>query len=178
MWEHGRIGSSLTDLKLRVSRTLEDRRRAQRQLALAGGEAHGLDVFICYNNLDAVHARRVADGLRRRKINVWHDERNLQLGSPIASVIAEAIDGCKVSLVLLGQHGVGPFQELELEALIEKQYRQRRAAMAEAVICPVLLTPSTTTPFKLGVVGRSAFTLGDDDSRLDLLADEVEALLA
>jgi len=96
-------------------------------------EVEEFDVFLCHNWEDKPAVRRLAQQLRERGLRPWLDERELRPGLPWQPMVEDVIAGIPAAAVIVGQSGVGPWQNQELAAFL-RQFVRRRCA-----VIPVLL---------------------------------------
>jgi hypothetical protein len=120
-----------------------------RQLAIArkngrtGAATENLkhfDVFLSHNSTDKVTVRRLAKVLSDRGLVVWLDEWELVPGRPWQEAIEEIIRTTRSTAVLVGQDGVGPWEDREMRACLS-EFVQRGIA-----VIPVLLPGARVQP--------------------------------
>ncbi len=92
------------------------------------------DVFLCHNHNDKPAVRQIADRLEQEGILPWLDERETRPGSRWQKVLAEQITKIRAAAVLLGPVGIGPWQDVEIEALL--QVFVKRGSMPIPVLLP------------------------------------------
>ncbi len=92
------------------------------------------DVFLCYNSEDETSAVAIQKSLEATGLRVWIDNVELNAGH-ITPQIEEAIRHTNAAAVLIGAKGLGPWQEIELERLLEC----RAGADEQVRLVPVLL---------------------------------------
>jgi WD40 repeat protein len=119
--------------------TIDVTANAQRDTDTADARLRGkvatrdFDVFLCHNSSDKAAVRKVAGQLKERGILPWFDEWEIAPGDRWTKVLSSELGRIKAAAVFLGENGVGPWQEAEVEALlIEMVNRKCR-------IIPVLL---------------------------------------
>lgn len=98
------------------------------------------DVFLSHNSRDKRAVRRVAQLLSAHSLSVWLDEWELAPGTPWQSAIEDIIHIVPAALILVGNDGVGPWEEPEMRACL-KQFVERRM-----VVIPVLLPSNAECP--------------------------------
>jgi|GEM_PF-6809761 len=92
------------------------------------------DVFISYNTQDRSFVSQVETDLKNRDIKCWIDYKDTKLG--IASrQIEELIKTVKVALIFMGNYGIGPYQEKEIDAF-QAESRLRQSLELAPVILP------------------------------------------
>lgn len=125
------------------------------------------DVFLSYNRNDKVAVVKLAEALRDSGLNVWLDDWVLPLGEPWQRALEEAITAIPAVLILFGEHGIGPWQDMEMNAVLHEFVRRK------ARIIPVLL-PKAPEPAELPIFLRQFNWL---DLRAGLTEDELERLV-
>ncbi|MGB1011851.1 MAG: TIR domain-containing protein, partial [Thiolinea sp.] len=132
------------------------------------------DIFLSHNSADKPAVEALALRLRAAGIEPWLDKWNLIPGNPWQQEIEQAIDTCKVCAVFIGPSGVGPWQDEEMRAAID-----RRVSQGNFRVIPVLLPGATRSDHKrsslptfLTATTWVEFrdTLGDEDAFHRLLA--------
>jgi WD40 repeat protein len=113
-----------------VSKTTLDAKRAI-------GE---FDVFLCHNLADKPQVRQLDVALQKYGIRTWLDERDLRPGLPWQRGLEEQIGKIHSAAVVIGASGLGPWQELEMEALL-REFARRRLP-----VIPVLLQTAPREP--------------------------------
>lgn len=113
--------------------------------AAAGGEPGVGAVFISYASENVEEARRLAEGLRAARMDVWFDKEQLQAGDRWAGSIQRGIDHCSLFLPVISSHS--------LSAANRRRYfwgewnvadnLARRMAPDEAFIIPVVVDDSS-----------------------------------
>ena len=98
------------------------------------------DVFLCYNSMDRTAVERVARQLEDRGIRPWFDKWELIPGRSWQQALATQIKRTKSAAVFVGKAGMGPWHQMEMEALL------RRFAARQCPVIPVLLLGSPEKP--------------------------------
>lgn len=99
-----------------------------------------VDVFLSHNGKDKPAVRELADELRARGLEVWLDEDSLLPGTPWKKALEEVIATAGAGAVLVGRDGLGPWEDLEMEALLT-QFVTRNLR-----VVPVLLPGAPEEP--------------------------------
>lgn len=128
------------------------------------------DAFISYNHKDRFIVDQIANELAKRGVAVWIDQRDLPLGIEWQKQAETALLACPVTIVCIGRHGIGKWQEDEIRAALELQKKdsQRR-------VIPVLLegaSEESVSPF-LGGRTRTDLRRGLDHAKLTELSDQI-----
>lgn len=109
------------------------------------------DCFLSHNSRDKSQARHLAEQLRAAGLSVWLDEEHLPLGRPWQPELEAAIRGARAVLVLIGAHGLGPWEHKEMRMAVNL------ATQIEMPVIPVLASnapPSSELPaFLLDLTG-------------------------
>ncbi|HEX3475779.1 MAG TPA: TIR domain-containing protein [Kofleriaceae bacterium] len=107
---------------------------------LAGkATARDFDVFLCHHAADKREVKRIGEQLRARGYLPWLDEWELPPGQPWLRELEAQIESIRAAAVFIGADGTGPWQSLELSALL-RQFIERG--------CPVIpvVLPSVSIP--------------------------------
>jgi hypothetical protein len=112
-------------------------------------KTESFDVFLCHNSEDKPAVREIARQLAEQGIRPWLDEADLQAGDFWHAAIGQQLEAVKAAAVFIGQHGVGPWQNREIIALLY-QFERRGC-----IIVPVIL--ASERPAGWGVAGGYGF---------------------
>lgn len=108
---------------------------------LSGKIATGdFDVFLCYNSEDKPVVKEIGRRLRERGILPWLDEWELRPGFPWQRLLEHQIGQIKSAAVFVGKEGIGPWQQVELEAFL------REFVSRGCPVIPVLLPGAPKKP--------------------------------
>ncbi|MGB8700214.1 MAG: toll/interleukin-1 receptor domain-containing protein [Thermosynechococcaceae cyanobacterium] len=92
------------------------------------------DVFLCHNSQDKPAVREISRQLKEYQLKTWLDEEQLRPGdSTWQKSLQTQINQIRASAVFIGQSGLGPWQEEEVEAFLV-QFQKRKCP-----VIPVLL---------------------------------------
>jgi len=94
------------------------------------------DVFLCHHMGDKPAVKELGYRLIRAGIQPWLDEWNLIPGEPWQEAIEEALAASATCAVFVGPSGLGPWQNEEMRAAID---RRVRAGQGSFRVIPVLL---------------------------------------
>ena len=92
------------------------------------------DTFLSYNSSDHDAVERLALRLQQEGVRTWLDRWNLIPGNPWQDEIEQALESCSTSCILIGPSGLGPWQNAEMRAAID-----RRVSKGDFRVIPVLL---------------------------------------
>ena len=121
---------------LGVSDWIED----SRSVSGSSPKAEIFDVFLCHNSEDKPVVREIAQKLSEENIKPWLDEADIRAGSFWHTAIGQQIETVKSAAVFVGQHGVGPWQNREIIALLD-QFDRRGCP-----VIPVILASDHAKP--------------------------------
>src|SRR5262249_24424319 len=91
------------------------------------------DVFLCHNSKDKPHVITIGERLKERGILPWLDIWEIRPGTRWQKELRRNIKTIKSAAVFIGAHGAGPWQELEVESLLQQFVKRSRP------IIPVIL---------------------------------------
>jgi small GTP-binding protein len=103
-------------------------------------ETKDFDVFLCHNGEDKPFVKEIGEKLKERGLLPWLDEWNLQPGLPWQRTLERQIDKIQSAAVFVGKDGIGPWQQMELEAFLRKFVNTGRP------VIPVLLPVVAQVP--------------------------------
>src|SRR5439155_3545038 len=94
------------------------------------------DVFLCYNSVDGAEVKRIGERLQEEEILPWLDEWELRPGMPWQPALEEQINSIKSAAVFVGKSGRGPWQDMEIYALLRKFVNREKKIPVIPVILP------------------------------------------
>ena len=83
-------------------------------------ETGDFDVFLCHNSKDKPQVMAIGERLKERGILPWLDIWEIRPGMRWQKELRRVIKSVKTAAVFYGPSGAGPFQELEVESLLEE----------------------------------------------------------
>ena len=95
-----------------------------------------ISVFLSYNSADKPVVEKLAHRLIKEGIEPWLDKWNLIPGEPWQEAIEEALYRCTTCVVFWGPSGVGPWQNEEMRAAIDRRAHEGQGNFR---VIPVLL---------------------------------------
>ena len=98
------------------------------------------DVFLSHNGKDKPVVHQLKQILLTYAVKVWLDEDELRPGIPWQSLLEEAIRNSASVAVLIGENGVGPWEDEEMQAALHLALKDKRP------VIPVLLTNAPVQP--------------------------------
>ena len=92
-------------------------------------------VFISYSSNDRTFARQLADDLVATHVQVWIDERHVEVGDEISDVLTAAVLDADFVIVVLSSNAIrSPWVQREINATLEQELRRNRT-----ILLPVLI---------------------------------------
>ncbi|MCI0435487.1 MAG: TIR domain-containing protein [Gemmatimonadetes bacterium] len=102
--------------------------------------AQPFDVFVSYNAEDREAVLSLAEVLKTRRLRVWLDVWELVPGRPWQDAIEEVIGAVRSAVIVIGPHGLGPWEVPEMRACLEQCVARRMP------VIPVLLPGAAEEP--------------------------------
>ena len=96
-------------------------------------ETSDFDVFLCYNSRDKSQVMAIGERLKERGVLPWLDIWEIRPGIRWQKELQKNIKSVKSAAVFIGPRGAGPWQELEVESLLQEIARRNRP------VIPVIL---------------------------------------
>lgn len=118
------------------------------------------DVFLSYTGRDRLAIRRLAIALREAGLAVWFDEWELKPGASWQVELEQAIQSSGATLVAIGPHGVGPWQETEVATAFNYTASDRPA------VIPILLPGARNVSIPNFLIGVTYVEIKTWDSPL------------
>lgn len=100
------------------------------------------DVFVCYNRADVLAVRAIVKELTTRGMRCFFDERENPPGQAWTAYVERAIDASRSFAIALGPNGIGQWQAIEIQNIVEARLRRGVS------VIPLLL-PDTPHDFRL-----------------------------
>jgi hypothetical protein len=98
------------------------------------------DVFLCHNSEDKPAVKQIGELLIENRVVPWLDEWDLRPGLPWQRALEAQIEQIKSAAVFVGESGFGPWQDMELEALL------REFVVRHCPVIPVILSVCGNVP--------------------------------
>ncbi|MFO0143490.1 MAG: toll/interleukin-1 receptor domain-containing protein, partial [Aphanizomenon sp.] len=98
------------------------------------------DVFLCHNSQDKTAVIEIAQQLKLTQIKPWLDDWELQPGLPWQPELEKQIPNIKSAAVFIGQSGIGPWQEEEINSFLREFHRRK------CPVIPILLPNAPQKP--------------------------------
>jgi hypothetical protein len=97
-------------------------------------EANDYDVFLCHNSRDKELVKDVGNRLKDRGLLPWLDVWDIRPGTRWQDELKRQLKSIKAAAVFVGPRGSGPWQDIEIQDLLDQFARQKRRP-----IIPVIL---------------------------------------
>jgi hypothetical protein len=104
---------------------------------LAAGQ---FDVFLCHNSKDKPAVKQIGEQLKASGLRPWLDEWELRPGVFWGKELDKQIKHIKAAAVFIGSDGIGPWQDMEIDAFLRRFVKQGSPAI------PVILPGCQETP--------------------------------
>ncbi len=126
--------------KMERSADIERDRAAAVSVIDGKRETNDYDVFLCHNSDDKPAVEKIGELLIEQGILPWLDKWELRPGFPWQRVLEEQIENIKSAAVFVGPSSIGPWQQMELDALLREFVRRGNP------VIPVVLPQSPAQP--------------------------------
>jgi energy-coupling factor transporter ATP-binding protein EcfA2 len=130
------------------------------------------DLFLSYNRLDRTIVDPLAEALRERGVRVFKDDWYLRPGEPWPVALEKNIATSRAIAVAVGRNGLGPWQQREAVAALDRQSKEAKAGNSLPVI-PVLLAQESEQQTGLAFLLQNTWVEGWDPRAADLIAGAV-----
>jgi energy-coupling factor transporter ATP-binding protein EcfA2 len=130
------------------------------------------DLFLSYNRLDRRDVDPLAEALRKRGLKVFKDDWYLRPGEPWPVALERNLTASRAIAVAVGRNGLGPWQQREMWAALDRQSRASKADNPVPVI-PVLLDRVSGNQAGLAFLLQNTWVEGWDPRAADLIAGAV-----
>src|SRR5262245_17553482 len=92
------------------------------------------DLFLSYNSCDRAAVTFVRRLLDERSISTFFDRDQLSAGSRWVSLLENEVGGSRAVAVFIGPHGLGDWQEMEMQLALVRQIDEKKASRPFPVI--------------------------------------------
>jgi hypothetical protein len=106
----------------------------------SNSKAEIFDVFLCHNSADKPAVREIAQKLVKEGIKPWLDIEQIPPGASWQTELGEQINSIKSAAVFVGNRGIGPWQNEEIQAFLS-QFMERKCP-----VIPTILGSADTMP--------------------------------
>lgn len=103
-------------------------------------ESNDYDVFLCHNGRDKKHVKVIGRQLMENRLLPWLDDWDLRPGLPWQEALESQIENIKAAAVFVGESGFGPWQNMELAAIL------RQFVVKKCPVIPVVLEECSQVP--------------------------------
>lgn len=131
-------------------------------------ETRQFDVFLAHKTNDKGYVVKLANELRKRRLNPWLDKEQIPPGRWFQDVIQQAIPNVKSAAICIGPSGLGKWQALELRSFTSQCVER------DLPVIPVLLPGVSEIPTDLPFLRELNWvkfnrTVADEESVRDLI---------
>ena len=106
--------------KLQRSADKERTRVAARTSVQGKEQIHDFDAFLAHNSRDKEVVSVLAERLRDEGLNPWLDSEQIPPGRWFQEIIQDAIGRVGAAVILIGRHGLGRWETLELRSFVSQ----------------------------------------------------------
>jgi hypothetical protein len=124
------------------------------------------DVFLCHNSEDEPTIREISQKLVRSGVKPWLDIEQIRPGTTWQTALGEQIKSIKSAAVFVGNSGIGPWQNEEIQAFLNELI-ERKCPVIPAILAAARTTPEL--PWTLKNRHRVDFRLADPDPLKQLI---------
>ena len=124
------------------------------------------DVFLCHNSEDKPAVRVIAQKLISEGIKPWLDIEQFPPGTSWQTELGEQINSIKSAAVFVGNSGIGPWQNEEIQAFLS-QFIERKCPVIPTILGSANKTPEL--PWTLKNRHRVDFRIPDPDPLKQLI---------
>jgi hypothetical protein len=144
------------------------RRSARENLEFLHNDVEKYDVFLSYNRADQEAVKAIAVKLRDLGLRPWFDIWEVPPFARWQDELQKVISKVKAAAVFYGRSGLGPWEDLEVQALL-REFARRRIRMGIVILpgCP-RRRPLNAPPF-LELFNRVDFRISDPDPMKQLM---------
>ena len=104
-------------------------------------------MFLCHNSEDKPAVREIAQMLVKKGIKPWLDEDQIRPGTSWQTALGQQIESIKSAAVFVGDEGLGPWQDQEIQAFLNR-FVSRRCAVIPVILPTAKETPELPWPFE------------------------------
>jgi hypothetical protein len=131
------------------------------------------DVFLSYNRLDRAVVDRLAAALVERKLRVFKDDWYLRPGEFWPTALEKTLAMSAAIVIAIGRNGLGPWQQREAVAALDRQSREDKAGKPKPAVIPVLLEHGADQKAGLVFLLQNTWVENWDPRAPDLIAGAV-----
>ncbi|MCM8664678.1 SUMF1/EgtB/PvdO family nonheme iron enzyme [Accumulibacter sp.] len=130
------------------------------------------DLFLSYNRLDLGVVEPFARALAERGVKVFKDDWYLRPGEFWPTALERNLAASRAVLVAVGRHGLGPWQQREAVAALDRQNQAIRDGLSFPVV-PLLLDQGSASQAGLVFLLQNTWVTLSDPRALDLIEGAV-----
>jgi formylglycine-generating enzyme required for sulfatase activity/KaiC/GvpD/RAD55 family RecA-like ATPase len=128
-----------------------------------------VEIFLSYNRRDGPAVERLAQALRGRGVSLFKDDWYLSPGDHWPSTLERRLAECGAVAVMIGSNGLGPWQQREVYAALDREVREQAEGRAGFRVIPVLLDEGGRAHAGLGFLAQNVWLDAQDPRAADLL---------
>ena len=131
-------------------------------------------IFLSYNRRDIADVERLARALTERGVTPFKDDWYLSPGEHWPSSLDRHLAHCRAVAVVIGASGLGPWQQREVYAAIDREVRERAEGRECFRVIPVLLSEGALAHAGVGFLSQNVWVEAWDPRAADLILGAVE----
>ncbi len=131
-------------------------------------------IFLSYNRRDISDVERLARALTERGVTPFKDDWYLSPGEHWPSSLDRHLAHCRAVAVVIGASGLGPWQQREVYAAIDREVRERAEGRECFRVIPVLLSEGALAHAGVGFLSQNVWVEAWDPRAADLILGAVE----
>lgn len=128
-----------------------------------------IDLFLSYNRRDNPAVEQLAQALRDRGLELFKDDWYLSPGDHWPSALERRLADCTAVAVVIGPHGLGPWQQREVYTAIDREVGEHTAGQPGFRVIPVLLDEGSRLHAGLGFLSQNVWVEAWDPRAADLI---------
>lgn len=136
------VPTDIPSLIQEMDKGADERREAEKAITSFEGKValQDFDVFFSYNRSDKKAVLAIAERLKEKGILPWVDEWECPPGTAWQKALEKHLKKIKAAAVFVGKKGVGPWQDAEIQALLQRLMKRK------CTLVPVLLPETPKQP--------------------------------
>lgn len=131
-------------------------------------------IFLSYNRRDIADVERLARALAERGVTPFKDDWYPSPGEHWPSSLDRHLAHCRAVAVVIGANGLGPWQQREVYAAIDREVRESGEGREGFRVIPVLLSEGALAHAGLGFLSQNVWVEAWDPRAPELLAGALQ----
>ena len=136
--------------------------------------AEPFQIFLSYNRRDIAEVERLAKALAERGVTPFKDDWYLSPGEHWPSALDRHLSHCGAVAVVIGANGLGPWQQREVYAAMDREVREHAQGRESFRVIPVLLSEGALAHAGIGFLSQNVWVQAWDPRAPDLIVGALE----